>query len=172
MKKYIYGFITGVAGVFAIGLIIAFSVMKLGLIPINADAQPPDWEKGLAMRAVDSSVARHAPHQTNPFGPTEETLIAGADIYKTECARCHGQASGRPSTFGASFYPPVPQLPGHASDHTEAELFWLVKHGVRNTSMPASGSTLSDNDIWQVVALIKRFDSLPPTVTAELNKKE
>jgi mono/diheme cytochrome c family protein len=36
-----------------------------------------------------------------------------------------------------------------------------VKHGIRNTAMPAWGNLLSDEEIWQVVALIRTFDSIP-----------
>jgi mono/diheme cytochrome c family protein len=47
-------------------------------------------------------------------------------------------------------------------------MFWIVKHGIRNTAMPAWGNLLSDEDIWQVVTLVKNFDSLPDSVSAEL----
>jgi len=50
---------------------------------------------------------------------------------------------------------------GHASAYGERELFWIIKHGIRNTGMPAWGSLLSDEDIHQVAALVKRFDRLP-----------
>src|SRR5215475_11783293 len=134
MKTYIYGFVSGIAAVVAVGIIGGVFVTKLGLIPINADTPPPASEKSLAESAVDASVARHASPEPNPLPATDDNLKAGVEIYRTECARCHGQAKGRNSAFGASFYPPAPQLPGRSTDHSEAELFWIVKHGIRNTS--------------------------------------
>src|SRR5882724_11277355 len=172
MKRYIYGFISGILVVFVIGLITVFLILRLGLVAVNADMPPSALESRVAKMALQASVVRHAEQQLNPVSPTEENLIAGADIYKEECARCHGQANGHISILGSSFYPPVPQLPGHPSDRSDAELFWIVKHGVRNTAMPAWGKQLSDNDIWQVVGLIKNFDSLPLSVQTELNKRE
>jgi mono/diheme cytochrome c family protein len=45
--------------------------------------------------------------------------------------------------------------------YTDGELFWIVKHGIRNTTMPAWGAFLSDQEIWQVITLLRKFDSLP-----------
>jgi len=47
-------------------------------------------------------------------------------------------------------------------------MFWIVKHGIRNTAMPAWETLLSDDDIWQVVTLVRKFDSLPDSATLEL----
>jgi len=165
-KKFLAGVLASILAVSLIAVVTALSVMKLGLVAINADQSPPAWEVGLLSMAVHDSVARHAPRQSNPVPATNENLIAGAEIYAQMCAKCHGQPNAGPSVFGASFYPPAPQLPGRPTRYTEAELFWIVKHGIRNTSMPAWGSLLSDQDIWQVVALVKRFDALPPAVKA------
>jgi mono/diheme cytochrome c family protein len=62
--------------------------------------------------------------------------------------------------LGASFYPPAPQLPGHGTSYTDAEVIWIVKHGIRNTSMPAWRNLLSDENIRQVAAFVKRMDSM------------
>jgi len=168
MKKYfLSGILAGVISVFAVGSAVAFLVMRSGLVPVNANQAPPPWESRLLKSALHASVARYASKETNPRPPTEENLKAGAEIYTQLCAECHGLPHKGPSIYGSSFYPPAPQLAGAASFYTEAELFWIVKHGIRNTAMPAWGSTLTDQDLWQVVALVKKFDALPPAVEAE-----
>ncbi|HXG94176.1 MAG TPA: cytochrome c [Blastocatellia bacterium] len=164
MKKFLSGVITA----FALACIVAFTIMKLGLVPLNADAAPSSLEKSIFSMAVRSSVAHHATEQPKDGFPTNEDLLSGAEIYKGMCAECHGSLSGRPSTLGASFYPPAPQLPGRATAYTEPELFWIVKHGIRNTSMPSWRNMLSDEGIWQVVSFVKRINALPPEVGAEL----
>ena len=83
------------------------------------------------------------------------------------CARCHGRTAAGPTTLGASLYPPAPPLRGRRTGYTEAEVFWIVKRGIRNTGMPAFGRLLSDGDIAQLAALIERFDALPAGVEAE-----
>jgi mono/diheme cytochrome c family protein len=167
VKQFLYGSISTLVLILVAGSLIGFGIMKLGMVPINADAAPSSLERTIFPMAVRASVAKHAAEQPMVDPATEDDLIAGAEIYKAMCAECHGQLNERPSTLGASFYPPAPQLPGHSTSYTEPELFWIVKHGIRNTSMPAWRNLLSDEDIRQVVAFLKRLDSLPPKVEAK-----
>ena len=59
------------------------------------------------------------------------------------------------------FSPPVPQLVNRIPHDPEAWLFWVTKHGVRMTGMPAWDGILSDDKIWKIVAFIKRSDKAP-----------
>jgi mono/diheme cytochrome c family protein len=94
-------------------------------------------------------------------------LVSGGEIYKEMCSRCHGEPGAVSSPLGLSFYPPAPLLPGHKSEWSERELFWIIKHGIRNTAMPAWAALLADDDIRQVAALVKRFDTVPVAGRAE-----
>ncbi len=169
-KQFIKGILTGVAALLAGAAMIGLLVMKLGPVPVNADQPPPAWEVRLLGTAVHASVARHAGQRPNPMAPTEENLSAGAEIYAQMCAKCHGKQNAGPSIYGASFYPPAPQLAVHPPDYTEAEIFWIVKHGIRNTAMPAWSRQLSDEDIWQVAAFLKRLESPPMNEHDRLEK--
>jgi len=60
------------------------------------------------------------------------------------------------------FSPPAPQLIDNIPHDDDAWLFWVTKHGVRMTGMPAWDGVISDADIWRVVAFIKHSDKLPP----------
>jgi mono/diheme cytochrome c family protein len=61
--------------------------------------------------------------------------------------------------YGKSFYPPAPHLPLHGTTFTEREVFWIVKHGIRNTAMPAWGNLMSDDDIWRVAGVVRKFNN-------------
>jgi mono/diheme cytochrome c family protein len=169
-KQYIQGILTGVTAVFAGGAMIALLVMKLGPVPVNADQRPPALEARLLGLAVRASIARHTRERPNPVPPSENNLIAGAEIYTQMCAKCHGRPNAGPSVYGESFYPPAPQLTARPTEYTEAEIYWIVSHGIRNTAMPAWGRQLSDEDIWQVASFLKRVGDLPPAVEAEWKK--
>ena len=170
MKKMVLGMVLGITVLLAIVLTIGVGVFKLGLIPVNADVPPSGLETRFIPIAVRASVASHAEEQPNPVSPTDENLIAGGEVYNELCARCHGTPGRGPSVLGASFYPPAPQFPVQASAYTEGELFWIVKHGIRNTGMPAWGRLLTDQDIWKVVAVLRRLNSLPPAVETSLKE--
>jgi mono/diheme cytochrome c family protein len=170
LKRFLYGGLTALVGASLIAMLSGVVIVKLGLVPINADEAPSTLEKKVFGFAVRASVARHSAEQAGIATPTDDHLQGGAEIYKAMCAQCHGQLNGRASLLGGSFYPPAPQLPGHSTTYTEPELFWIVKHGIRNTSMPAWRNLLSDDDIQQVVAFLKTLDSLPPKVEAKADQ--
>ncbi len=136
-------------------------------MPVSADGSHSSLEARIMPAVLHASISRHAPRETNPVALSEDSLKAGVDTYKAMCARCHTTPGGNPSVYGQSFYPPAPQLPAGTSQYTDAQLFWLIKHGIRNTGMPAWGDMLSDEEIWQLVSLLRNSQDLPPSVEAE-----
>ena len=141
--------------------------MRLGLMPASADGPHSNLEARIMPGVLHASIARHASGEMNPVPLNEDNLKAGIDTYKAMCARCHSTPGGNPSVYGQSFYPPAPQLPAGMYPYTDAQLFWVIKHGIRNTGMPAWGELLSDEEIWQLVSLLKNSQDLPPSVEAE-----
>ena len=100
----------------------------------------------------------------NPMAPTDENLIAGGKLYMNDCVGCHS-APGKPaSEFGATFYPPAPQFAAAGAQYTEAELFWVAKHGIRRTGM-FEQTSYSDAQLWQLAVFIARIRNLPGAVT-------
>jgi mono/diheme cytochrome c family protein len=173
VKRFLYGGLTALVGASLVMMLIGFLMIKMGLVPINADVAPSSLERKILPLAVQASVARRSSEQPDGAAiPTDDDLVAGVEIYKEMCAQCHGHLNGRASVLGASFYPPAPQLPGHGTSYTDAEVFWIVKHGIRNTSMPSWRNLLSDENIRQVAAYIKTMDSLPAAVDVKADRDE
>jgi mono/diheme cytochrome c family protein len=56
--------------------------------------------------------------------------------------------------------PPPPDLADRAKVRTPAELFWVTKHGIRMTGMPAWGPTHSDKQLWELVAFVEKLPEL------------
>jgi hypothetical protein len=54
------------------------------------------------------------------------------------------------------------------TEYTEAQVFWIAKHGVRRAGMFANGKWDSDQKLWTIAAFIKRMQSLPPAVKEAL----
>lgn len=157
----------GAAFIIILLLLSALVVTKLGLMPVGADGTHSRLEARIMPAVLHASIVRHASGETNPVPLNEDNLKAGVDTYKAMCARCHSTPEGEASVYGQSFYPPAPKLTEGMSSYTDSQLFWLIKHGIRNTGMPAWGSMLSDEEIWQVVSLLKNSHDLPPSVEAE-----
>jgi len=151
----------------AILLLSALVVGRLGLMPVTADGPHSRLEAKIMPQVLHAAIVRHAAAAANPLAINEENLKAGATTYKDMCARCHSTPGHDPGAYGQSFYPPAPQLSGGMPNYTESQLFWTIKHGIRNTGMPAWGSMLSDDEIWQLVSLLKNSQDLPPSVESE-----
>jgi len=160
----------GVILTLALASIAILALTMLGLMPVTADGPHPRLEAKIMPVVLHASVARRAPGEKNPVSLDEDNLKAGVNIYKAMCARCHSTPAGGASVYGQSFYPPAPQLQGGLPAYTDSQLFWVIKHGIRNTGMPAWGSMLSDEEIWQIVTLLKNSQDLPPSVESEWDR--
>ena len=167
-EKDVRKILLGAVLMLVILMLSALAVMQLGLMPVNADGTHSSLEARVMPMVLHTSIVRHAPANTNPVSVNEENLKAAVSTYKEMCARCHSTPGDSPSGYGQSFYPPAPPLPGGMPAYTDAQLFWTIKHGIRNTGMPAWGSMLSDEEVWQLVNLLKNSQDLPPSVESEL----
>jgi len=159
MNSKIVPFIIGTVTAYGLQAILLAFATGLGILPVQADVTPSSLEASLLRSALHSSVARHAPRGGNPQPSPETDSIAGGAIYRQLCSRCHGLTEQSDNTYGKSFYPPAPHLPLSGTTFTEAEVFWIVKHGIRNTGMPAWSNLLSDEDIWRVAGVVRKFNS-------------
>lgn len=166
MGNFVRGLIVG-----AIALAAAlYFYTRYGFIDLRADQNPSAVEEHIALGALDESTERHASQQQNPLPASEENLLAGARLYRDKCSDCHGGPANPNSDYGKSFYPRVPQFMKQAPDMPDHENFYVIKHGVRWTAMPAWGNIMTDSEIWQVVTLLSHFDKLPPDIAQELKK--
>ena len=160
-------FIAGVVLCLIVCILAFLVIAYLGLVPTKATSEPPPWETAVMERAFDASIARHAPKVENPVAPDDSALLAGMELYRNDCAGCHGD-SNRRSDWGAhGFYPRAPQFAFERPDKPDWQMFWIVKEGIRYTGMGAWGGILPDKKIWQAVTFMSHLDSLPPAVAAQ-----
>jgi thiosulfate dehydrogenase len=185
--KFIIGIITGI--VLIPVLIIAY--LASGYAPTAATDKPLPGETWLANTALSKRMQKEAPTR-DVTAMTTTDLIAGADIYKKDCAVCHGLPDQSAPAIANGMFPPAPQLmrtppprpggapspnrgpvPGRAPQGTTPGRgasgdFWRVKNGIRLTGMPSFGDSLTDDQIWQVVAMIASRRNMLPEVKADL----
>ena len=136
-----------------------------GLFPVAATEKPSHFEARLARLFVRRSVAREARSVVVPAAPQENaTLLQGMKAYRRNCAGCHGKFGARSRWGTTSFYPRVPQFADEGSTLGPAEMFVVVKHGIRGTGMAAWEVNLPDEEIWPVVWFLQRMRTLPSEV--------
>jgi mono/diheme cytochrome c family protein len=120
---------------------------------------------------MDNSVRRHAAGIETPNLAAAETIRTGAMIYEKSCVFCHGAPGIDRSDIGNGLNPLPPKLEKAAPDWTPAELFWIAKNGIKMSGMPAFGRSLSDSQLWAVVALLKQYPDLTPEQYRALNDR-
>jgi mono/diheme cytochrome c family protein len=147
-----------------------FAYLKLGLAEVRGDVPASRLEDQVMRMAVHASVRRHAPQVPNPVAPTEENLIAGGKMYG-ECSGCHG-TPGEIRHDAAALNPAAPLFATVGTEYSEAQIFWVAKHGIRHTGMFANGVWDDDQKLWTVAAYIKRINNLPPRVVEEVKKAQ
>ncbi len=164
MSKFVAGIIITLLVIF-VG---SFIYLHYGFMDLSADAPYHKVEVFYVSGMLDRWAERYGPKTPNPVQPTDDNLIGGVRIYKSDCAVCHGSPQNPIAEIGHSLYPRVPQfMKDPPSDMTEGMIYQITKHGVARTGMPAWSKNLSDTDIWKVTAFLKRMDNLPPAVDAE-----
>lgn len=160
----IKGFVIGVALAFCVVVGGAYAFIAMGMLPVGADNAPGTIERTLSHKAVNAYVERHAERAANPVQITSAALSEGAREYEEHCALCHGGAHQRISSLRYKFSPPVPQIINRVPHDEEYRLFWVTKHGTRMTGMPAWDGILTDEQMWKIIAFVKRSNQLPPEV--------
>jgi thiosulfate dehydrogenase len=165
--KLFLGFVLGILVVAAAG----FVYLQFGALPVATSDKPFFMEK----RIVKVPLGARIDHEkkTPPFGTSEDAFEAGAHIYRTDCASCHG-TPGHDVAFAKYMYPSAPQLwKKHGksevvgvSDDEPGETYWKVANGIRLTGMPAYSHVLSETQMWQVTLLLANADKeLPDPVS-------
>jgi thiosulfate dehydrogenase len=163
------GFILGIIFTLVCIAAGAYLCFSRGYIPVATSAPSMPFEKKLANMALDARIEKEAPKNV-PFQPDEATYVAGAAIYKMNCAVCHGLPGAPETPVAKGEYPKPPQLfKGHGVTDDEAgETYWRVANGIRLTGMPGFRQSLSETQMWQVSLLLKNADKLPASVHEDL----
>ncbi|MEJ2501901.1 MAG: cytochrome c, partial [Gemmatimonadota bacterium] len=68
---------------------------------------------------------------------------------------------------GQGLRPTPPGLEEEAHEWSDAELFWITKHGIRLAGMPAYGATHDDDEIWSIVGFIRELETMTEEQYAE-----
>ena len=149
--------------------VVLLAWFRFGRPPVAVADPPLPFERQLTQIPLNARIDREAPSAV-PIQADENNLVAGASIYRDQCAACHG-FYGKPSSFAAHMYPGAPQLwqqhrNSHVvgvSDDPPGETYWKVSNGIRLTGMPSFKDTLTETQVWQVTLLLANADKpLPP----------
>lgn len=156
-------FILGVIVTIVVGAIAVYCYFALGFAPVATSAQAMPFEQKLAKIGLNKRIEKEMPKSPPNLQMGDAEYQAAANIYKDQCAFCHGLPNQQKPPAASGEYPAPPQLfRGHGvTDDEPGETYWKVANGIRLTGMPAYKPTLNEQQLWQVAMLLKNADKLP-----------
>jgi mono/diheme cytochrome c family protein len=145
------------------GSFIGYALMMSGVYNVSSTSQHLQFVYTFLEKGMHQSVRFHARDIVSPQQLNEPKLItAGAQLYKAHCVECHGAPGVAPSGIGMSMQPVPGPLVDATSKWQPNELYWIVRHGIKMSGMPAWEYRISDDEIWQTVAFLQQMPNLSP----------
>ncbi len=161
-----------IAALATIGVVSAACVIWAGLYNIGATRQHVQPVFSVLTFAMHRSVRLHARDIVAPPLEDEAMVRRGATCFHDKCTQCHGAPGVAQGDIGKSMQP----LPGPLVNATQTfhphELYWITRHGIRLSGMPAWEFRLTDGQIWDVVAFLQRLPKLTPQAYAEMAQRQ
>lgn len=155
--------LAGAAALLVLFAVIALTVVLTGAYNVAATDKhgtPVAWAlETTRINAVQAGAAKIEA----PAALTPTMVTAGAGEYKTMCEHCHGGVGKEAASWSAGMLPNPPPLAKVADEWSPEEVFWMVKHGLKMTGMPAFGPTHDDATMWKITAFVKAL----PNMSAE-----
>ncbi|MDQ3802406.1 MAG: c-type cytochrome [Acidobacteriota bacterium] len=149
---------------FAVFLVVmavgGFLLAASGVIPIKAS--PGHWAvtRWLLQFSKQRSVSTNSLRIDAPPLDDARLVLKGAGAYETNCLACHGSPSLPAPRVARGMTPQPPYLPPTLSRYTDAEVFYIVKHGIKFTGMPAWPAQGRDDEVWAMVAFLRALPRL------------
>jgi len=132
----------------------------------NVGADVPHWKVTvLFLDAVrERSIAVHSKGIKVPSLNEESLVQKGFPHFHETCRLCHGGPGYPREEFAEGLYPQPPSLASHEiqRDNDDGELYWIVKNGLKMTGMPSFGKTHTEDQLWGIVAFVRRLPTLDP----------
>jgi mono/diheme cytochrome c family protein/cytochrome c2 len=159
-KRHLTMLLLGAAGMMLLGAIAGAVVLLSGVMNTSATRQHFRVTHRILDLGLDYSVRAKTDEIVAPSLDDPGFVERGHACYRQHCVVCHG-APGEPPGAAALGMMPVPtNLAGVAREQSPEWLYYVTRNGIRMTGMPAWQFRLSDDDLWAVVAFLRRLPAL------------
>jgi mono/diheme cytochrome c family protein len=147
----------------AVVLLLVEGYVYSGAFDVAADRPHGAFVQWLVQTTRERSIAARAKDIKVPPLDAPTLIGQGAGEYAEMCTGCHLAPGAQDNEFRQGLYPPAPELAKGGGPGAEpAQQFWIVKHGIKMSAMPAWGVTHDDATIWSIVAFLQKLPTLTP----------
>lgn len=131
----------------------------------NVAASVPHWKMThwLLGKVRDQSISTHSKGIIVPSLNNSNFVETGFKNYHEMCRLCHSAPGYSLTEIARGLYPNPPDFTSKDMKmRNEAELYWVIRNGIKMTGMPAFGPTHSEEELWGIVAFLKRLPNFRP----------
>ncbi|AZO27800.1 MULTISPECIES: cytochrome c [Mesorhizobium] len=150
--------------VFLFAIIIGVaSYAYFGFYNVAANEQDANVVRWSLEKIRTNSIERHAGHNVSFARSLDdpEMIHTGGLHFKEEgCVACHGGPGISRAEFARNMQPQPPDLTRTTATLNDAELYWVLQNGIKMTGMPAFGSTHNQEELWAMVAFVRRLPKM------------
>ena len=142
-----------------IGAVAAFALFAWsGVYNFAADEPHAAAVSALLETMRERSIETRARNVAMPDLGDEKRIVQGAGNYNAMCVGCHLAPGMSETELSKGLYPVPPNL---AKEKVEPEhAFWVIKHGIKASGMPAWGKSMSDEYVWNMAAFLQTLPKL------------
>ena len=150
----------GLTAALVVAVLLAIGFIWSGLYNIAADDPHTKPVFTVLQELRENSIRVRSADVKVPNLDDEQLVLKGAGQYAAMCTGCHLAPGMEHSELRDGLYPLPPILYRERVDPKAA--FWIIKHGIKMSGMPAWGRTHDDPTIWSMVAFLRKLPDLSP----------
>lgn len=151
-----------------LGALVGTVVLLSGIMPLGASSGHWPITRWFLDFAKVRSVSTHSLGTKAPPLDDPDLILKGAVHYDIGCRSCHGSPGLKNPRIPGAMTPAPPYLPDQLARWSPAELFQITKHGIKFTGMPAWPALERDDEVWAVVAFLRKFPELDDATYREM----
>jgi mono/diheme cytochrome c family protein len=143
--------------------------IESGYYDIGADDHHTKLVLAVIEQLRERSIAVRARSVEVQYVEDPSRIAAGAQRYAALCVGCHLAPGVTTSEIRPGLYPHPPNLAQEEMQPAQ-RAFWIVKHGIKMSAMPAWSRTLDDAAIWDIVSFVRKMPAMTPETYRELSR--
>jgi mono/diheme cytochrome c family protein len=159
------------AGALAVAAAGGVAFIGSGVYNIGAD----DHHTKIVLAIIEQLRDRSIAARSGSIAPREvddpKRIALGAQQYASLCVGCHLAPGVTKSDIRPGLYPHPPNLAQGEAEQAQ-RAFWIIKHGIKMSAMPAWGTRLDDEAIWNIVAFVRKMPDMTPESYQHLSQRQ
>ena len=169
MKQHVKHYSIAVVALLAILIAGGAVFVYSGIYNIGADDHHTRPVFAILQALRERSIHARSEHIVVPNLEDPQLILKGAGQYAAMCTDCHLKPGMSDSEIRPGLYPQPPNLSQVRVDPKDA--FWIIKHGIKMSAMPAWGTSHEDPAIWSMVAFLQKLPDMTPQQYKEMVAK-